>query len=337
MLHEQGGVASIAFAPDKKTVALGGAHYIVLIDLAGEKPESKLPMDVGTGSLSFSQSGKLLAAATGHGVGVLWDLSAEAPKKTTFPKKVFSVSFGPDGKTLATGCDNNQVRLWDVSGADPKELAVSPNSPFAGNIVRKVLFSPDGKVVAANHYNMASEDDRVELWAVKENSLEARPMPKDVDNHAIPQAFNSQGTTLLMGPPQNGAAPFRFLDVSSPQARVTKTLWWHRHGAAACFAPDEKSLASIGDDGFVKLWDIAGKEKMIDRKTGTSPECGRWRFRPMARRSLPAAGIGRYACGTCPDRSPRKAQVIKGLQGPVSYLRFGPDDKSLVIGHHHDF
>jgi WD40 repeat protein len=75
------GVSSVAFRPDRKTLAT-----IEWLD--------------GTIKLWDVATGKNTATLKGHSRGVL------------------SVAFSPDGKTLASGSDDDTIKLWDIPATD---------------------------------------------------------------------------------------------------------------------------------------------------------------------------------------------------------------------------
>ena len=73
----------------------------------------------GVYSVAFSPDGKTLASGSGGydgdtpcGCG-MWPRANAARRSRVTPTAVTSVAFSPDGKTLASGSDDNTVRLWD--------------------------------------------------------------------------------------------------------------------------------------------------------------------------------------------------------------------------------
>jgi WD40 repeat protein/tRNA A-37 threonylcarbamoyl transferase component Bud32 len=90
------------------------------------------------------------------------------------------VAISPDGRTLATGADDGSVALWDLATGKRRmrllasrhsrtyvprriELAlasgISLSPEFHGDQMRALMFSPDGRLLAA-----ATEDGQVQLW-----------------------------------------------------------------------------------------------------------------------------------------------------------------------------
>jgi WD40 repeat protein len=122
-----GGVLTIAYAPDGKTLASGGGENCVhLWDVQTRKvrvtlgraasnpgmPETDI---MGFCGLSFSPDGTYLASGCGDGTASLWNVAGtkEAAILRGHRNTVFSVAFSPDGKLLATA-GRSMIKLWDV-------------------------------------------------------------------------------------------------------------------------------------------------------------------------------------------------------------------------------
>ena len=72
----------------------------------------------GVHSVAFSPDGKTLASGTDMGTVQLWDVATHSPIGDPFTghaTSVSSVTFSPDGKTLASGSYDGTVRLWNVA------------------------------------------------------------------------------------------------------------------------------------------------------------------------------------------------------------------------------
>jgi WD40 repeat protein len=140
------GVWSVAYAPDGKSIAVGGRDKSIHLwdAVSGVECEALKQGNV-VRALAFSADGKTLAAASGWSVK-LWDLAARQERVTLAGHKqpVDSLAFTRDGSTLASGAGDGTLRFWDA--ATGRERAAF-DWQLGG--VQCLAFSPDGMTAAA--------------------------------------------------------------------------------------------------------------------------------------------------------------------------------------------
>ena len=162
-------VGSVAFSPDGKTVASGGADGTLRLWDVATRRQIGTPL-TGTGytnvvsSVAFSPDGKMLASSGDNGTLRLWDVATRRQigdplSETGYTNVVSSVGFSPDGKMLVSGGDDGKLWLWDV--ATHRQISTPLTGTGYINVVSSVAFSPDGKMLVS-----AGEDGTVRRWDV---------------------------------------------------------------------------------------------------------------------------------------------------------------------------
>jgi RNA polymerase sigma factor (sigma-70 family) len=160
-----GGVKTVAYSADGKTVATGGNDKTIrLWDVATGKQLRQLDGHTGAvESVAFSPDGKRLASAGQDGVARLWRLGTEEPPVMLGEPQgyLLGVAFSPDGHTVAVASRDPTrlqfaVRVWDV-GTGKERARFAGNQHTAG----AVAFAPGGRVLVSG-----GGDATVLLWDI---------------------------------------------------------------------------------------------------------------------------------------------------------------------------
>jgi WD40 repeat protein/serine/threonine protein kinase len=248
---------AVATSPNGGTLASAGEDRAVKVwNLAdGRVLHSFAVHSDAVWGLVFSPNGKLLASGSRDGTIVLWDLRSGTQIRALrgHSRSPSRIQFSPDGKFLAAGGESGNIKRWDVAGANEA-------NPLPGHsgVVRCVAFSPDGKLLASG-----GEDRSVCLHDVVTGGLRKLPVPAAV--HDV--GFSPDGRTMAAvcdGPD----AAVCLWDLESMQETTWQGHGGHIHGLA--FSPTMPVLATSGEDGTVKLWNLTLKEPQ-PRTIGPGP------------------------------------------------------------------
>lgn len=275
------GLSDFSFSPDGSMIATCGLGQVKLWRTAdGYEIASLAPLPGFFHSVCFSPNGRLLAVGYEDGAAMLWNVESQREAITLKGHQgyVSNVRFSPDGKLLATSGADSMVRLWEVSsGRELQRLAGHSKSLTAS------AFSPDGQVLAS-----AGLDGTVILWQVPSGKQAAEL--KGHAGYVSELAFRPDSLLLatmdmshtlrlweLPGGKQLASLPGEFGGVSfnptggtlATAARLGNVAFWddqytkvesawkaHQGWFRIVFSPNGRGLATGGDDGGLKLWDI---------------------------------------------------------------------------------
>jgi WD40 repeat protein len=209
----------------------------------------------GFGRLAFDPTGKHLASGGHEGVIRLYETvgGTEVRRFEPYPGPIAALAFSADGKMLAAAGEYTVV-LWDV--ATGKRLHPVPGH---GGPVARLTFSPDAKSLASGD-TCGFGDSTVIVW-----DLKAGKARHSLGGHfpgVLSLAWSPDGATLASGDGyERGGrggldAQIRLWEVA--EGRLLRQFPGHLNSVQdLAFAPDGRTLASVGGDARAKLWDVA--------------------------------------------------------------------------------
>ncbi|WP_145279392.1 serine/threonine-protein kinase [Tautonia plasticadhaerens] len=221
-----------------------------------------------------------------------------------------SVAFSPDGTLLAAACDD----LVTLSDARTGRLLQSLTG-HSGQVY-SVTFGPDG-----NRLVSVGEDQTLRVWDVA-TGREVRPPIRVPGGVLLTVAFSPDGNRIAAG-----GETLMVWEAATGQH--VRTLPGHTAGVrTVVFSPDGTLIASIGGDGFAKLWDTTNYRELHPALKAAKGRGFTVAFSPDGSR-LATGGTDRAVIW---DVTTGSEVFVLPDHDNASDLAFSPDGRWLVTG-----
>ncbi len=200
---------------------------------------------------SFSPDGEIIATASEDDLVKLWSKEGRFLGNLPHGDRLYGLGFSPDGKKIATASQNGNVYLWKTDG----ELLATFRE--RGESVYDTTFSPNGKIIAS-----ASKDGTIKLWNHKGELVKTIEGKKEVTG----LSFSPDGSRMVSSSyDEEDAVKVWEVSETGEKVRLLQSLQYRKGATKAIFSPDGKTIAAVGGEEIIKLWNGDGELLKIFR------------------------------------------------------------------------
>jgi WD40 repeat protein len=309
-------ISSVAFSPDRKTLASGSWDNTVKLWNVETGQQIKSLDDHAdlVSSVAFSPDGKTLASGSWDNTVKLWSVETGQLIKTLKSNiDSITVTFLPDGKTLASISLSSTITLWNIETGQQIKA-------FRGGdyVVHSAAISPDGNVLA-----IGSDDSVISLWNV-EKSQQIRSF-EGHDSGIYSVAFSPDGKTLASGSNDNTIKLW-----NAETGQLIKSFEGHTNlVSSVTFSPDGKTLASGDWGSTIKLWNVETGQQ-IRSFEGHTDQINSVAFSPDGKTL--ASGSNDSAAKLWNVETGKLIKTLSGRVDRISSVAFSPNGKFLASG-----
>ena len=257
-------VGAVALSPDSKYLTTAQEGIIEVWERGVERPVLSIPTPNHTADVVFSPDGNYLAATAAETAVQVWRLDkSESDGGHEVARlihngsdgSVRAMAFSPDGKHLSTISDGGLAYTWETSRRD---AVVSIPGNESGRL-RNIAFSEDGK-----HLLIAGSQG-VQRWEATTGQLSEFPLE---DLSRTPASMNGvalsrDGKYLAIG-----GDIAQVWDLGT--RRIIARPQLDERIKTATISPDGRYLASLSEDGTVKLFNFQTRRFALSLTAGNA-------------------------------------------------------------------
>jgi WD40 repeat protein len=307
---------AITFSPNGRILAVvDSSNRIQLWDVASLRP---LGSPITGDGIAFSPADDQVAAVSGANSTRLLNLASRHQVGRSVPGGK-AVAFSPNGQIMATGNSSGQVLLWNGATQAPD----GPPIGHASDPVTQIVFSPDGRVLAA--VATAGALGNVRVWNVASRRQIGTKMTGTM------ATFSADGSILASDSLNDGTQLWDATTGQQIDTTLTGDINSFGEGDPV-FSPDGPVVAVGGGSGQVELWNVILYEQLGGPIAQSRDTFYSVAFSPSGKQIAVAGFDGRLRVVDVASRR----QIGASLQDNgwvYTSVAFSPDGKYLAAGN----
>lgn len=248
-------ITAVRFSVDTKYVAIGNKlGHVKLFSLNRSRIQQFFfHLDAIT-DIVFSPNKAHMLTASADKQMMLWNLNgAQIQKFTGHKSEITSVDFSPSGRLIVSADKGGELILWRLDGTIARRY-----SPHNGVAINQVIFSEDGRFL----YSAGTDGKLLKL------SMETGKTEEITDHQRSIISFDiaPNGESFAMVPKSVNE-----VELLTPDETLPSYFEGHNNYPQVCrFMPAGDMLLSAGNDGTLRLWEVASGTEIIKFEVGAA-------------------------------------------------------------------